>query len=54
MKVVKAYESKGFEMIKEVLNDAKYLEKLTGLDQLYDEGEEAMEDVDWDEDDDEL
>ncbi|KAH9825098.1 hypothetical protein DFH28DRAFT_1091498 [Melampsora americana] len=52
--VVKAYESKGFEMIKEVLNDVKYLEKLTGLDLLYDEGEAVMENVDWDEDDDEL
>ncbi|KAG0150179.1 hypothetical protein CROQUDRAFT_652589 [Cronartium quercuum f. sp. fusiforme G11] len=52
--VVKAYESKGFEMIKEVLNEVKYLEKLTGLDQLYDAGEAVMEDVDWDEEDDEL
>lgn len=52
--VVKAYESKGFEMIKEVLNEVKYLEKLTGLDTLYDEGEAVMENVDWDEDDDEL
>lgn len=41
-------------MIKEVLNDVKYLEKLTGLDQLYNEGEAVMEDVDWDEEDDEL
>ncbi|EGG00390.1 uncharacterized protein MELLADRAFT_118051 [Melampsora larici-populina 98AG31] len=52
--VVKAYESKGFEMIKEVLNEVKYLEKLTGLDLLYDESEAMMEKVDWDEDDDEL
>jgi ubiquitin-like modifier-activating enzyme ATG7 len=34
-----------------VFNDSKYLENLTGLDKLYAEGEEALQDVDWDEED---
>jgi ubiquitin-like modifier-activating enzyme ATG7 len=33
----------------EAFNDSKYLEKLTGLDELYAEGEAALGDVDWDE-----
>lgn len=37
-------------MLLEVFNDTKYLEKLTGLDKLFDEGEAALESVDWDED----
>ena len=32
-------------------NETGYLEKLTGLDKLYEEGEEALESVDWDEED---
>jgi ubiquitin-like modifier-activating enzyme ATG7 len=38
-------------MLLEAFNDTKYLEKLTGLDQLYIEGEAALESVDWDNDD---
>ena len=35
-------------MLLEAFNDTKYLEKLTGLDKLFDEGEAALESVDWD------
>lgn len=38
-------------MLLEAFNDAKYLETLTGLDKLYDEGEQLLENVDWHEDD---
>ena len=40
-------------MLLEAFNDTKYLERLTGLDKLFDEGEAALESVDWDDDDDE-
>jgi ubiquitin-like modifier-activating enzyme ATG7 len=40
-------------MMLKAFNDRKYLETLTGLDKLYDEGEAALESVDWDQDDDE-
>ena len=33
-------------MLLEAFNDTKYLEKLTGLDKLFDEA--ALESVDWD------
>ncbi|KAJ7778301.1 hypothetical protein B0H16DRAFT_1502982 [Mycena metata] len=46
--VVGAYEAQGFDMILQALNDDKYLQKLTGLDQLYAEGQKALEDNDWD------
>lgn len=39
-------------MMLKAFNDTKYLPQLTGLDKLYDEGEEALEKVDWDEDED--
>jgi hypothetical protein len=48
--VLKAYETQGFSMLLEAFNDTKYLEKLTGLDKLFDEGEAALESVDWDDD----
>ncbi|KAJ7485289.1 hypothetical protein FB451DRAFT_1229057 [Mycena latifolia] len=50
--VVKAYETQGFDMVLQALNDDKYLQTLTGLDQLYAEGQKAMDDVDWDVEDD--
>ncbi|KAJ7108516.1 hypothetical protein C8R44DRAFT_713725 [Mycena epipterygia] len=50
--VLKAYETEGFDMVLQALNDDKYLQRLTGLDQLYAEGEKALEDVDWDVEDD--
>ena len=39
-------------MLLQAFNDPEYLEKLTGLDKLHDEGEAALEAVDWDEEDD--
>ncbi|KAG6908597.1 hypothetical protein DXG01_004000 [Tephrocybe rancida] len=49
--VIRAYETEGFDMMLKAFNDPKYLPQLTGLDKLYDEGEAALESVDWDEDD---
>ena len=37
-------------MLLKVFNDQKYLEMLAGLDKLTEEGEAALEAVDWDED----
>ncbi|KAH7907877.1 hypothetical protein BJ138DRAFT_1158950 [Hygrophoropsis aurantiaca] len=51
--VLKAYEELGFDMMLKAFNEPKYLETLTGLDKLYNEGDAAMESVDWDEDEDE-
>lgn len=34
-------------MLLRAFNESKYLEELTGLDMLYEEGEKALEDVDW-------
>jgi ubiquitin-like modifier-activating enzyme ATG7 len=48
---LKAYEKDGFDMMLKVFNEPGHLEALTGLDKLYDEGEAALENVDWDEDD---
>lgn len=47
--VIRAYEQEGFAMLLKAFNDPKYLEQLTGLDKLFDEGEAALESVDWDE-----
>ncbi|KAF9442574.1 E1-like protein-activating [Macrolepiota fuliginosa MF-IS2] len=49
--VLQAYEKDGFDMLIKAFNDQKYLESLTGLDKLFNEGEEALESVEWDEDD---
>jgi ubiquitin-like modifier-activating enzyme ATG7 len=49
--VLKAYETQGFDMLLKAFNETKYLEELTGLDKLYDEGEAAFDAVDWDEGD---
>ncbi|RDB29505.1 Ubiquitin-like modifier-activating enzyme ATG7 [Hypsizygus marmoreus] len=49
--VLQTYEKEGFEMMLKAFNDPKYLPALTGLDKLYDEGEAALESVDWDEED---
>jgi ubiquitin-like modifier-activating enzyme ATG7 len=48
---VQEYEKDGFDMMLKAFNDQKYLPALTGLDKLYDEGEAALESVDWDEED---
>jgi ubiquitin-like modifier-activating enzyme ATG7 len=36
-------------MLLKAFNETKYLERLTGLDKLYDEGEAVFESVTWDE-----
>ena len=47
MQVINAYETQGFEMMLKAFNDQGYLEKLTGLDKLYEEGDAAFDSVDW-------
>jgi hypothetical protein len=49
VQVLQAYEKEGFDMLLKVFNDQTYLEKLSGLDKLAEEGEAALEAVDWDE-----
>ena len=34
-------------MLLQAFNDIKYLETLTGLDKLFEEGENAINDIDW-------
>jgi ubiquitin-like modifier-activating enzyme ATG7 len=51
--VLKAYEERGFDFLLEAFNDSKFLERLTGLDKLYAEGEAALDNVDWEEEDEE-
>lgn len=46
--VIKEYETKGFDMLLRAFNETGYLETLTGLDKLHEEGEKALEGVDWD------
>ncbi|KAI0721475.1 E1-like protein-activating [Fomitopsis betulina] len=45
--VLRAYETEGFDVLLKAFNEPGYLETLTGLDKLYDEGEAALEG--WDE-----
>lgn len=40
-------------MLLRAFNESDYLQKVTGLDQLYEEGEAALEAVEWDESSDE-
>ncbi|EJD47537.1 hypothetical protein AURDEDRAFT_163407 [Auricularia subglabra TFB-10046 SS5] len=47
--VVQAYEKDGRAILKRAFNERDFLEKLTGLDELYREGDAALEAVDWDE-----
>ena len=47
--VITAYETKGYEMLEKAFNETGYLEKLTGLDKMYEEATAAMEDADFDE-----
>ncbi len=46
-----AYRSGGFPLLLRAFNEPDFLEKLTGLDKLYDEGEAVLEAVEWDESD---
>ncbi|KAL5520951.1 ATG7 [Sanghuangporus sanghuang] len=55
--VLQAYEREGFDMLLNAFNDTGYLERLTGLDKLHSEGEaalEALEGVEWDDEDDDI
>jgi len=45
--IVSAYEKEGYEMLSKAFEDAKYLERVTGLDKLYEESEALLESVDW-------
>lgn len=51
--VIKAYETQGFDMLVKAFNDQGFLEQLTGLDKLYAEGDAAMDNVDWEVEDEE-
>jgi len=51
VQVLRAYETEGFPMLLRAFNETGFLEKLTGLDKLYSEGEAIMESVDWEEED---
>ena len=42
-----AYEKEGFDVLLKAFNEPKFLESLTGLDKRYDEGEAALDNVDW-------
>ena len=53
MQVITAYEKEGWPILLQAFNEVGYLEKLSGLDKLHEEGEAALENVDWDEDDEE-
>lgn len=48
-KVVQAYRDGGFEFLVQVFNQQGFLEKVTGLDKLYEEAEAALNNVDWEE-----
>lgn len=45
--IVSAYENEGFEMLVQAFGDAKYLERLTGLDKMEEETAALMESLDW-------
>ena len=47
--MITAYETQGYEMLEKAFNETGYLEKLTGLDKMYEEATAAMEDADFDE-----
>ncbi|KAJ9113198.1 hypothetical protein QFC22_006037 [Naganishia vaughanmartiniae] len=52
-KIVDAYRELGFDMLLRAFNESDYLQSITGLDKLYEEGEAALEAIDWDESSDE-
>jgi ubiquitin-like modifier-activating enzyme ATG7 len=47
--IIEAFKEQGFAMLLRVFNESDYLQKVTGLDKLYEEGEAVLEAVDWDE-----
>jgi ubiquitin-like modifier-activating enzyme ATG7 len=53
--VLERYESEGYSFLVQAFNDSHFLEKVTGLDKLYAEGEEALKDIEeLDEEDDDF
>lgn len=54
LQILAAYEKQGFEMLLKAFNDSGYLESLTGLDKLHDEGDAVLESIDWDEDEEDM
>jgi ubiquitin-like modifier-activating enzyme ATG7 len=50
--VLRAYETEGFAVLLKAFNESGFLESLTGLDKLHAEGEQALEAVDWEEEED--
>ncbi|KAJ9119946.1 hypothetical protein QFC24_005429 [Naganishia onofrii] len=52
-KIVDAYRELGFDMLLRAFNEPDYLQSITGLDELYEEGEAALEAIDWDDGSDE-
>lgn len=47
LQVIQAYEKEGFPMLVQAFNEESYLERLTGLDKLYEESEAALAGADW-------
>ncbi|GJE98792.1 E1-like protein-activating enzyme [Phanerochaete sordida] len=53
--VLEAYERDAWALVRSACDETGFLEKLSGLDELYREGEEAIGDVEWvDEEDDDM
>lgn len=52
--MIQRYQEEGFEMLLRAFNDATELERITGLDKLASETENAMESLDWEEDEDDM
>ncbi|KAL7007154.1 Autophagy protein 7 [Cystobasidiomycetes sp. EMM_F5] len=51
-KMVNAYREQGFELLRNAFDDAKHLERVTGLDKLQEETEKVLQAVEWEEDED--
>jgi ubiquitin-like modifier-activating enzyme ATG7 len=49
--VVEAYRTQGHPFLLRAFNEPDFLEKLTGLDKLYEEGEAVLDSIDWEEGD---
>ncbi|EIW68710.1 hypothetical protein TREMEDRAFT_74150 [Tremella mesenterica DSM 1558] len=52
--VIDTYRSQGLSMLLKAFNETDYLEHLTGLDKVHEEGEAALDSIDWEEDDDDF
>lgn len=52
--ILEAYRTNAFDLVRQSCEDAKYLERLTGLDKLEEETQALLaEGLDWDEEDEE-